>query len=114
MAQRDWLIPFATFRDGVEADKFRAVVGLRHGSMRTLLYAPKGSDPQTPHEQDEIYIIQSGSGVFDKTGEKRPFGPGDVIFVEARAEHRFESFSDDFAVWAVFWGPPGGEAQEQS
>ena len=110
----DWLIPFATFEEGVKASEFPAFVGVRHGTMRTLLYAPKGSDLQTPHDQDEIYIVQSGSGVFDKAGEKRPFGPGDVIFVEAGAEHRFEDFTDDFAVWAVFWGPPGGEAQERS
>jgi len=48
--------------------------------------------------------------VFDKAGDKRRFGPGDVIFVEANVVHRFEDFSDDFAAWAVFWGPEGGEA----
>ena len=40
----------------------------------------------------------------------RPFGPGDVIFVEAGAVHRFEAYGDDFATWVVFWGPEGGEA----
>ena len=34
-----------------------------------------------------------------------------MIFVEAGVEHRFEEFSDDFAVYAVFWGPKGGEAE---
>ena len=28
----------------------------------------------------------------------------------ARVEHRFEDFSDDFAVWVIFYGPEGGEA----
>ena len=106
----DWLVPFAAFDEGVRTAAQRAFIGLRRGSMLTLLYAPKGVDPQTPHRQDELYIIQSGTGVFDKAGEKRRFGPGDVIFVEAGAEHRFEDFSDDFAAWAVFWGPEGGEA----
>ena len=107
----DWYVPLAAFEAGVEAAAFH--VGLRHGTMLTLLYEPKGHDPQTPHEQDEIYIVKSGSGVVDKGGEKRRFGAGDVIFVEANAEHRFEDFSDDFAVWAVFWGPAGGEAEER-
>ena len=106
----DWLIPFATLRDGAKAATNGVHIGLRHGTMMTLLYAPKGQDPQQPHRQDEIYIVQSGTGVFDKAGEKRPFGPGDVIFVEANVVHRFEDFSDDFAAWAVFWGPEGGEA----
>ena len=105
----DWLIPFATFDEGVRAAAERAFIGLRHGTMRVLLYAPKGEDTQPPHRQDELYVIQSGSGVFDKQGEKRRFSPGDVIFVEAHAEHRFEAFTDDFAAWAIFWGPEGGE-----
>jgi mannose-6-phosphate isomerase-like protein (cupin superfamily) len=106
----DWLVPFGAFDEGVRAAPELAFVGLRHGTMRVLLYAPKGGvDTQTPHRQDELYIIQAGTGVFEKAGETRPFGPGDVIFVEAGAEHRFEAFSDDFAVWAVFWGPDGGE-----
>jgi hypothetical protein len=24
-------------------------------------------------------------------------------------EHRFEDFSDDLAVWVIFYGPDGGE-----
>lgn len=105
----DWLIPLQAFLDGVEASPQRAHVGLRHGTMRALLYAPRGTDQQTPHKQDEIYIVHAGSGRFRKGGDVRDFGPGDVIFVEANAEHRFEDFTDDFAVWAVFWGPDGGE-----
>jgi mannose-6-phosphate isomerase-like protein (cupin superfamily) len=111
MAEQDWLIPLASFLAGVAAAPERAHVGLRHGTMRTLLYAPPGGkDTQTPHTQDELYIVHSGRGVFRKGDETRAFGPGDVIFVEAGAEHRFEDFSDDFAVYAVFWGPKGGEA----
>jgi hypothetical protein len=33
--------------------------------------------------------------------------------VPAGHVHRFESFSDDFAVWVFFYGPSGGEAPEQ-
>jgi hypothetical protein len=34
---------------------------------------------------------------------------GDYFLIAAGAAHRFESFSDDFCAWVVFWGPPGGE-----
>ena len=37
------------------------------------------------------------------------FGPGDLIFVPAGAEHRFEDFSDDLETWVAFYGPEGGE-----
>ncbi|HEX7656284.1 MAG TPA: cupin domain-containing protein [Sphingomonas sp.] len=87
----------------------RAAYGIRHGSMRVGVYAPHGSDTQSPHRQDELYIVVSGTGVFIKNGERSVFRPDDVLFVEAGAEHRFEDFSDDFATWVIFWGPEGGE-----
>lgn len=80
-----------------------------HGTMRLGYYAPRGHDPQEPHEQDELYFVSSGSGTFSCGDERRSFGPGDALFVPAGEVHRFEEFSDDFAVWVVFWGPAGGE-----
>ena len=90
-------------------DEFRFHYGLRHGSMKVGLYTPRGTDPQSPHQQDELYIVISGVGDFLKSGGHVPFKAGDVLFVEAGAEHRFENFSADFATWVVFWGPNGGE-----
>lgn len=83
---------------------------MRYGSMTLRYYAPEGTDPQAPHTQDELYIVASGSGTFFNAGERVPYGPGDVLFAAAHAEHRFEDFSDDFATWVVFYGPEGGEA----
>ena len=80
-----------------------------HGSMRLGLYAPRGSDTQTPHAQDELYVVVAGTGRFTKNGEERSFAPNDVIFVEAGADLRFLDFSPDFAAWAGLWGPCGGE-----
>jgi mannose-6-phosphate isomerase-like protein (cupin superfamily) len=81
-----------------------------HGTMSVGFYAPLGADPQRPHQRDEIYIVHSGSGELVVAGERQPFAPGDVLFVAAGVEHRFERFSTDFSAWVVFWGPPGGEA----
>lgn len=90
-------------------DGTRSTFPITNGSMRTGLYAPVGTDPQKPHEQDEIYIILSGTGMFLRGEERQPFKPGDILFVPAHMEHRFEDFSDDFKTWVVFWGPKGGE-----
>ncbi len=81
----------------------------QHGTLRAGLYAPKSRDTQEPHDQDELYVVISGTGSFAKGGETRPFKPGDAIFVEAGAEHAFTDFSPDFATWVIFWGPKGGE-----
>lgn len=85
------------------------VEALRHGSMSVELYAPKDIDIQTPHDQDELYFIHSGSGELVIAGERHQFVGGMVFFVPAYVEHRFENFSSDFVAWVVFWGQKGGE-----
>lgn len=82
---------------------------MQHGSMTVEYYAPQGADLQTPHQQDELYVIASGTGIFSRDGVRVPFAPGDVLFVPAGMEHRFEQFSTDFATWVIFYGPEGGE-----
>jgi mannose-6-phosphate isomerase-like protein (cupin superfamily) len=86
------------------------VQALAHGTMSVELYSPVGSDPQTPHSQDELYFIHSGSGTFALGAESHSCAPGDCFFVAAGVAHRFTSFTSDFSTWVVFWGPEGGEA----
>ncbi len=83
---------------------------LEHGTLDVEIYAPRGQDPQKPHTRDEVYVVAQGSGNFRNGARVEPFGPGDVLFVPARVEHRFEDFTDDLVVWVVFYGPEGGEA----
>ena len=93
---------------GPGGERFAKVLG--HGSMEVELYAPRGADGQAPHSRDELYVVVSGSGEFVNGPQRHPFGPSDVLFVPAGVEHRFEGFTDDFAVWVVFYGPEGGES----
>lgn len=88
----------------------RSALLLEHGSMQMRLYAPRGTDPQAPHDQDEIYVVWQGRGWFVNGAARTRFGPGDVLFVPAGAAHRFEEFSDDLELWVMFYGPKGGEA----
>lgn len=85
-----------------------------HGTAKLFFYQPRGRDHQPPHDQDELYIVVSGTGSFvmgngDGRIERTSFIPGDAIFAPAGAVHRFEDFSDDFATWVVMYGPDGGE-----
>lgn len=84
----------------------------QHGTLRVELYAPRGRDPQSPHTRDEVYAVVRGSGHFRNGSDRHRFGPGDVLFVPAGVEHRFEEFTDDLVVWVFFYGPEGGEARE--
>ncbi|MFT4583776.1 MAG: mannose-6-phosphate isomerase-like protein (cupin superfamily) [Gammaproteobacteria bacterium] len=80
-----------------------------NGMMRLGYYAPRGHDPQKPHDQDELYFVNCGKGIFVCGEERLHFDVGDALFVPAGKAHRFENFTDDFAAWVVFWGPPGAE-----
>ena len=80
-----------------------------HGTLLVKVYAPRGSDPQTPHTRDEIYVVVRGTGKFYDGEGRRHFGPGDFLFAPAGTVHRFEEFSDDLAVWVMYFGPEGGE-----
>lgn len=82
---------------------------LEHGTLELGFYKPVGVDLQQPHDRDEVYVIQQGTGRFMLQDVRRPFEPGEVLFVPAGAVHRFEDFSEDFAAWVIFYGPAGGE-----
>jgi mannose-6-phosphate isomerase-like protein (cupin superfamily) len=88
----------------------RFALALKHGSMSVEFYAPQGSDPQTPHEQDEVYIVHTGRSQLRLGSNVYSCEAGDVFFVAAGQAHQFENFSEDFATWAIFWGPKGGES----
>ncbi|HEX2591968.1 MAG TPA: cupin domain-containing protein [Rhizomicrobium sp.] len=60
---------------------------------------------QTPHLRDELYIIASGSGRYRVEDRVTEVGTGDLLFAAAGVEHGFEDFTDDFAIWVVFYGP---------
>ena len=58
---------------------------MSHGTMTVEIFAPKEFDYQTPHEQDELYIIVSGTGLIIIEDKHFPFAPNDVLFVPAGA-----------------------------
>lgn len=74
-------------------------------TLEVELYAPQGSDPQQPHDQDEVYVVARGQGTFFDGAARRPVSPGTFLFVPAHQLHRFEDFSADFALWVFFYGP---------
>jgi mannose-6-phosphate isomerase-like protein (cupin superfamily) len=87
---------------GSKRDHYDAV--FRHGELELGCYAPRGVDLQGPHRRDEVYVVVSGTGIFVNGSERHPFGPGDVLFVPAGVDHRFEDFTDALAVWVIFYG----------
>lgn len=83
------------------------VVASDRRTLLTGLYAPRGVDSQSPHDEDEIYVVVSGIAKIEVEGETKLLTTGDAAFVAAQSRHRFLEMSDDFAVWAIFPVSPG-------
>jgi mannose-6-phosphate isomerase-like protein (cupin superfamily) len=88
---------------------------LRVPSMSLGLYAlgAGATDPQTPHEEDEIYHVLRGRGRIRVGADDRAVEPGSVVFVGAREEHRFHSINEDLLL-LVFFAPAEGTASGPS
>jgi mannose-6-phosphate isomerase-like protein (cupin superfamily) len=88
-----------------KADK-RYLEFLRVPAMSAGLYVlpAGGTDPQSPHQEDEMYYVVRGKARMKVGDESQPVGAGSIIFVEARAEHRFYDITEELVV-LVFFAP---------
>jgi mannose-6-phosphate isomerase-like protein (cupin superfamily) len=62
------------------------------------------TDPQSPHTEDELYVVMSGRADVMVGGEVRPVREGSVIFVGAGVEHRFSDIEERLVLLVMF-GP---------
>jgi len=88
-----------------------AIPVFSHGSLAVELYTPVNHDPQKPHARDEVYFVARGTAIFFDGESRHSVDAGSFIFVPTGQVHRFEDFSEDFAVWVAFYGPEGGESE---
>lgn len=109
-------MPISTRYTPVEAARLPLPVGRLSAQMFETAdlelrhYAPAGVDNQVPHDRDELYVVISGRGWFEREGEKLTCAAGDVLFAAAGERHRFVDFTSDFATWVIFYGPKRGGA----
>jgi mannose-6-phosphate isomerase-like protein (cupin superfamily) len=73
-------------------------------SVGTYSIPAGGIDTQSPHHEDEIYVVTAGRARFTSDTGEAEVGPGDVIFVPAGETHRFVDIAGDFAT-LVFFAP---------
>lgn len=73
-------------------------------SVGTYSIPAGGVDDQTPHTEDEIYVVTAGRARLVTDSGTADVGPGDVAFVPAGEAHRFVDVTEDLALVVVF-GP---------
>ena len=73
-------------------------------SMGLYVLPAGGTDPQSPHTEDEVYYVVSGRAQILVADENRPVQAGSVVYVPKNVAHRFHSIEEELTV-LVFFAP---------
>jgi len=63
-----------------------------------------GTDPQSPHTEDEVYYVVSGRAKILVAEEDRDVQAGSIIYVEKNVAHHFHSIEEELTM-LVFFAP---------
>ncbi len=64
--------------------------------------AKGATDGQRPHDNDEVYYVESGRAVIRVAGEERPVKPGSIVYVPAHARHKFIRIEESLKILVFF------------
>jgi mannose-6-phosphate isomerase-like protein (cupin superfamily) len=67
-----------------------------------------GTDPQSPHTEDELYYVVNGRAMVTVGDETRPVVPGTLVFVAATVPHKFHDIAERLELLVCF-GPAEGD-----
>ena len=80
---------------------------LRVAALSVGLYTLEAGavDGQSPHTEDEVYVVMAGRARVTVGDEARAVGPGSTIYVAAGVPHRFHDIAERLEILVVF-APP--------
>jgi mannose-6-phosphate isomerase-like protein (cupin superfamily) len=87
--------------EGTPHHEFISVPDLSGG---LYVLEPGVPDLQTPHTEDELYVVMSGRGRITVGDDVRDVRPGTVVFVGAGVTHRFHDIEERLVLIVAF-GP---------
>jgi mannose-6-phosphate isomerase-like protein (cupin superfamily) len=73
-------------------------------SMGLYVLPAGGTDPQSPHTEDEVYYVVSGRAKVRVSDEDHAVQTGSIVYVAKNVEHRFHSIEEELTV-LVFFAP---------
>ncbi len=80
------------------------------GGLYTL--EPGATDGQSPHTEDEIYVVMTGLARITVADDVRAVGPGSVVYVAAGVPHRFHDIVERLEILVVFAPAEGSLSAE--
>jgi mannose-6-phosphate isomerase-like protein (cupin superfamily) len=79
------------------------LIAFNNGDCLIEYWTPRDADDQKTHDRDEVYVLTGGESDFILGDEQRAVKSGDIIFVPAGMPRCFINFSNDLAMWIVFF-----------
>jgi mannose-6-phosphate isomerase-like protein (cupin superfamily) len=73
-------------------------------SMGLYVIPAGGDDPQSPHNEDEVYYVVSGRGILTAGDQEYAAEPGSILFVAKQVPHKFHDVTEELRV-LVFFAP---------
>jgi mannose-6-phosphate isomerase-like protein (cupin superfamily) len=73
-------------------------------SMGLYVLPAGGTDPQSPHTEDEVYYVVSGRAKILVASEDLDVQPGSIVYVAKNVAHHFHSIEEELTV-LVFFAP---------
>ncbi|HET9913483.1 MAG TPA: cupin domain-containing protein [Anaerolineales bacterium] len=73
-------------------------------SMGLYVLPAGGTDPQSPHTEDEVYYVVSGKARIKVAAEDYAVQAGSIVYVAKNVEHKFHSIEEELTV-LVFFAP---------
>ena len=83
----------------VEYREFFSVPAMHCG----IYYLARGStDMQSPHDEDEVYVVIAGRARMQVGDEVKDVRPGSVLYVRATESHSFFEIDEDMTLLVFF------------
>jgi mannose-6-phosphate isomerase-like protein (cupin superfamily) len=100
--------PLVLHASDVPAEPWAEVV--RSGDLSAGIYhlGAGAADGQSPHDEDEVYVVTAGRADLEVDGARTAVRPGSVAYVPRRVPHRFVDVTEDLEVAVVFAPPESG------
>lgn len=89
-------------RDQVAAGRYAEWVRVDALSAGIYRIPAGGVDDQSPHQEDEVYVVTAGAAHLEVEGRSIPVSTGTVAYVPRLADHRFLDVTEDLEVAVVF------------
>jgi len=99
-----------TAPSGAEPNDWIVHLNTNDLSLGTYCIPVGGVDDQSPHTEDEIYVVKTGRATLVTDSGTAAVAPGSVIYVPAGETHRFTDVTEDLALIVIFAPPYNSRA----